>query len=92
MTGGLNSTKQILASGANFDALIASNDESAIGAMDALVQAGLRVPEDVAVIGFDNRLEGAIHQPALTSVHVPLFNMGYQAVEQMYKHLVHKQP
>ena len=80
--GGFAAAQQILASGADFDALIASNDESAIGAMDALKRAGLRIPEDVAVIGFDNRLEGAVQQPPLTSVHVPLFNMGYQAVER----------
>ncbi|MEJ5315199.1 MAG: substrate-binding domain-containing protein [Anaerolinea sp.] len=85
--GGFTGAQQILASGAEFDALIASNDESAIGAMDALKQAGLRIPEDVAVIGFDNRLEGTVQQPPLTSVHVPLFNMGYQAVEQMWQHL-----
>jgi len=90
--GGFASAQQILASGADFEALIASNDESAIGAMDALSQAGRRIPEDVAVIGFDNRLEGAVHQPALTSVHVPLFNMGYQAVDQMYRHLTLEQP
>jgi len=90
--GGFAATKQILAGGAAFDALIASNDESAIGAMDALKQAGRRIPEDVAVIGFDNRLDGAIYQPSLTSVHIPLFNMGYQAVELMYNHLAEKQP
>jgi len=85
--GGFAAAQQIFASRVDFDALIASNDESAIGAMDALKQAGLRIPEDVAVIGFDNRLEGAVQQPALISVHVPLFNMGYQAMEQMWQHL-----
>lgn len=90
--GGFAGAQQILANQVEFDALIASNDESAIGAMDALKQAGLRIPEDVAVIGFDNRLEGAVQQPALTSVHVPLFNMGYQAVEQMWQHLTVDRP
>jgi signal transduction histidine kinase/DNA-binding LacI/PurR family transcriptional regulator/CheY-like chemotaxis protein len=90
--GGFAAAQQILASRADFDALIASNDESAIGAMDALKRAGLRIPEDVAVIGFDNRLEGAVQQPPLTSVHVPLFNMGYQAVEKMWQHLTLNQP
>lgn len=90
--GGFAGAQQMLASGATFDALIASNDESAIGAMDALKQAGLRIPDDVAVIGFDNRLEGAVQQPALTSVHVPLFNMGYRAVEQMWQHLTRDEP
>lgn len=85
--GGFAGAQQMLTSGAAFDALIASNDESAIGAMDALKQAGLRIPEEVAVIGFDNRLEGAVQQPGLTSVHVPLFNMGYHSLQQMVQHL-----
>ncbi len=90
--GGFAGAQQIIASGVAFDALIASNDESAIGAMDALKQAGRRIPEDVAVIGFDNRLEGTVQQPAMTSVHVPLFNIGYQSVEQMVRHISHDQP
>ncbi len=90
--GGFAGAQQILASGVPFTALVASNDESAIGAMDALKQAGVRIPEDIAVIGFDNRLEGAVQTPGLTSVHVPLFNMGYHAVEQMWRHLTLGQP
>ena len=90
--GGFAAAAQLLESGAAFDALIASNDESALGAMEALQQAGRRIPEDVAVIGFDNRLEGAVQQPGLTSVHVPLFDMGYQAVEQIYRHLTRQLP
>jgi len=90
--GGFAAATQLLESGPDFDALIASNDESAIGAMDALKQAGRRIPEDVAVIGFDNRLEGAVQQPGLTSVHVPLFDMGYHAVGQMCRHLILEEP
>lgn len=85
--GGFAAVAQLLQSGADFDALIASNDESAIGAMDALKQAGLRIPQDVAVIGFDNRLEGAVQQPGLTSIHVPLFDMGYRAAQELWRHL-----
>ncbi len=85
--GGFAAAAQLLQNGAAFDALIASNDESAIGAMNALKQAGRRIPDDVAVIGFDNRLEGAVQQPGLTSVHVPLFDMGYQAVEQIWRRI-----
>lgn len=90
--GGFEAMRQILASGLPFTALIASNDESALGAMDALKQAGLRIPQDVAVIGFDNRLEGAVYEPGLTSLHVPLFNIGYRAVELLYQHLVEQLP
>jgi len=85
--GGHSAMQQILQSGASFTAVLASNDESALGAMQALDEVGLKVPQDVAIIGFDNRLEGAVHEPGLSSVHVPLFNMGYQALKRMHEHL-----
>lgn len=85
--GGYAAAQTILSSGTPFSALIASNDESALGAIQALRAAGRRVPEDVAVIGFDNRLEGAAHNPALTSVHVPLYHIGYHSLKQMAEHL-----
>jgi signal transduction histidine kinase/DNA-binding LacI/PurR family transcriptional regulator/DNA-binding response OmpR family regulator len=86
-SGGEQAMRTILNSGAPFTAVLASNDESALGAIKALTEAGRKVPEDVAVIGFDNRLEGAIHKPSLSSIHVPLFNMGYHALEKMLRHL-----
>jgi ABC-type sugar transport system substrate-binding protein len=49
--------------------------------MQALTEAGRRIPQDVAIIGFDDRPEGVVNDPALSSVHVPLFLMGYRAVE-----------
>jgi DNA-binding LacI/PurR family transcriptional regulator len=48
--------------------------------MSALNAAGLQVPEDVAVIGFDNRFEDAVQEPGLSSIHIPLFDIGYHAV------------
>lgn len=85
--GGYAAMREILASGASFSAVLASNDESALGAMQALKDTGLRVPEDIALIGFDNRLEGAVHTPRLSSVHVPLFNLGYNALATLFEHL-----
>lgn len=78
--GSRRAVEKLLARGGNFTALIASNDESALGAMDALLDAGLAIPDDVAVIGFDDRLEGRAYIPPLTSVHFPMFEMGYQSV------------
>jgi signal transduction histidine kinase/DNA-binding LacI/PurR family transcriptional regulator/DNA-binding response OmpR family regulator len=78
--GGQRAMDRILASGAPFTAVLASNDRSAIGAMQALSNAGLRVPQDVAVIGFDDRLEAAAHVPSLTTVHYPAFEEGYQGL------------
>lgn len=85
--GGYSATRQFLQSGVAFTAILASNDESALGAIQALKEAGRSVPQDVAVIGFDNRLEGATQDPPLSSVHVPLFHIGYRAVELMLAHL-----
>jgi signal transduction histidine kinase/AraC-like DNA-binding protein len=78
--GGFAAMQQILAGGAPFTAVLASNDESAMGAIDALREAGRRIPDDVAVIGFDDRPESAVQQPGLSSVRVPLFRVGYQAI------------
>ncbi len=85
--GGYFAMQQVLDSGAKFTAVLASNDESALGAMHALEKAGRKVPHDVAVIGFDNRLEGAVQEPGLSSIHVPLFNIGYRAVDLLLQHI-----
>jgi len=82
---GQQAMQRILASGAPFTAVLASNDESAIGAMTALREAGLRVPQDIAVIGFDDRLEASAQMPPLTSVHYPAFEAGSRALEVLVK-------
>ncbi len=83
--GGYQAMRGILDSGSGCSAVVASNDESALGAIQALKDAGRRIPDDVAVIGFDNRLEGSVEEPGLTSIHVPLFDMGYRAVELLLR-------
>ncbi|MFZ2362665.1 MAG: substrate-binding domain-containing protein [Anaerolineae bacterium] len=84
---GYAAMQQILGSGVPFSAVLASNDESALGAIRALAEAGRRVPDDVAVIGFDDRPESSVQRPALSSVQVPLFKMGYQAVELLLRRM-----
>jgi len=83
--------RQILASSAPFTALIASNDLSALGAMDVLKEAGCRVPEDVAVIGFDDIPEARSQLPPLTSVRHPTFMLGYQAMMSLLDMIEGKQ-
>ena len=70
----------ILATGVPFTALLASNDLSGLGAMEVLRASGRRIPEDVAVIGFDDILEARSQLPLLTTVRHPTFTVGYQAV------------
>lgn len=58
------------------DGVFAANDQMAIGAYSALAAAGRRVPEDVAVVGFDDDRFAATAHPPLTTVHQPLVEMG----------------
>ncbi|MBX3243747.1 MAG: LacI family DNA-binding transcriptional regulator [Acidobacteria bacterium] len=73
---GYSATKALLATGERFTALFAFNDISAIGAIRALDEMGLRVPADVSVLGFDDIYSAAFHNPALTTIKQPLFEMG----------------
>jgi LacI family transcriptional regulator len=62
-------------------AVIAANDLMAIGAISEIESAGLNVPADVSVIGFDDIALAAVTRPALTTVHLPLGDLGAKAVE-----------
>ena len=84
---GYKATQKLLASGVKFTAVLASNDNSAIGAMQAIREAGLRIPHDIAIMGFDDLLDAEAQVPALSSVHVPLNLIGEQALVQMDDHL-----
>lgn len=66
-----------------FTALMASNDRSADGAIDKLQELGFVVPHDIAVIGFDDRLDALISIPQITSVRLPMFELGYQSMRLM---------
>jgi signal transduction histidine kinase/DNA-binding response OmpR family regulator/ABC-type sugar transport system substrate-binding protein len=85
--GGYVAMQDILGSGAPFSAVLGSNDESALGAMRALQEVGRRIPEDVAIVGFDDRPESAVQKPALSSVRIPLRKMGYRAVESLVRYI-----
>src|SRR5579871_6353361 len=65
----------------DFTAVFCFNDISAIGAMRALKEAGLRVPEDVSVVGFDDILSAAYATPSLTTVRQPLTEMGKRGAQ-----------
>jgi diguanylate cyclase (GGDEF)-like protein len=63
------------------DAVVAADDYMALGVMDSLPARGLRVPEDVAVVGFDDVEEARFAEPPLTTVHQPLYEKGRFAME-----------
>lgn len=75
--------KQLLARGKPFTALFAYNDISAIGAIRAIHEQGLRVPQDVSVMGFDDIPAAAFHTPSLTTVRQPLGRMGEVAAQTL---------
>lgn len=68
-------------------AVFASNDLMAIGAMDAIRAAGLSVPQDISVVGFDDIAQAAYTHPKLTTVRLPLDQMGRTAVKLLLEHI-----
>jgi DNA-binding LacI/PurR family transcriptional regulator len=80
---GYHAAQKLLAARTPFTALFAFNDISALGAMRAFREAGLRVPEDISVIGFDDVPSAFFHNPALTTVRQPLHTMGQLAAETL---------
>jgi DNA-binding LacI/PurR family transcriptional regulator len=76
-------TKQLLERKQHFTALFAYNDISAIGAIWALREAGLRVPEDISVMGFDDIPAAGFNTPGLTTVRQPLERMGQIAAKTL---------
>ena len=79
--------KALVARRGEFSAIFAFNDPSAIGAMRALHEAGLRVPQDVSVVGFDDIDSAAFHIPGLTTIRQPLRAMGAIAARALLAHL-----
>jgi DNA-binding LacI/PurR family transcriptional regulator len=67
---------ELIARGGDFTAVLAYNDIAAIGAIRALMNHGLRVPEDISVVGFDDIQGAAFHNPSLTTIRQPLNQMG----------------
>ncbi|MGH9617019.1 MAG: LacI family DNA-binding transcriptional regulator [Acidobacteriaceae bacterium] len=80
---GFTAAQTLLARNRSFTALVAFNDASAIGAIRALSDAGLRVPEDVSVIGFDDIPQCLFTVPRLTTIRQPLSYMGELAANTL---------
>lgn len=73
--------QKLLSSDKSFTAVVAFNDMSAIGAIRALQDFGLRVPDDISVIGFDDIKAAEFNNPRLTTIRQPLSNMGRIAAQ-----------
>lgn len=76
-----------LNSSVEFDAIQASNDQAAIGAIKALKEHGLKVPDDIPVSGFDNLFPSTLVEPAVTTISVPRYELGSEAVNECIRHI-----
>jgi len=75
----------VLQRGVSFSAVIAANDQMAYGARLALHLGGLRVPEDVSLLGFDDLPHSAFTLPPLTTVRQPVYDIGKLAAQAALK-------
>ncbi|HEY1810028.1 MAG TPA: LacI family DNA-binding transcriptional regulator [Acidobacteriaceae bacterium] len=85
--GGLRFAQEMLASGIPFTAVLAFDDLTALGVVRGLSDAGLRVPADCSVLGFDDILSAAISTPGITTIHQPLHEMGTLAAQRLLETL-----
>lgn len=84
---GHEGARRLLARGTRPTAIFASNDQSAVGALNAINEAGLRVPEDVSLIGYDNTALAALRHIALTTIHQPRSQIGEMAVKAVIRRI-----
>ncbi|GHN01263.1 LacI family transcriptional regulator [Cytophagales bacterium WSM2-2] len=73
------------------DAIFASNDPLAMGAILTIKEKGLKIPKDIAVVGFSNWFFGELIEPTLTTVDQPGFEMGQEAARILIKHIEMKE-
>ncbi len=85
--GGRNAARQLLNRGDLPDALFVLNDLMAIGAILTLQDAGYRIPEDIAVIGFDDIQEATIIRPALTTIAQKPYDIGYKLGKLLFERI-----
>jgi DNA-binding LacI/PurR family transcriptional regulator len=79
--GGLRFSREMLASGRPFTAVIAFDDLTALGVVRGLSEAGIRVPQDCSVMGFDDVLPATVATPPMSTIRQPLKEMGLEAAE-----------
>lgn len=84
---GLAAMQALLEQAPELDAVFAASDDIALGALAAAARQGRRVPDDVALVGFDNIPQAAFFQPPLTTIHQPLARIGSSAVELLHRQI-----
>jgi LacI family transcriptional regulator len=86
--GGMKAAAEIIQADPTITAIFALNDKMALGAIRKLTELGRRVPEDIAVVGFDDIPQASFSIPSLTTVHQPLYEIGKQSCERLIE-LIH---
>jgi LacI family transcriptional regulator len=89
---GFEAARRLLAEADRPDAIFAANDAMAVGVLLAIQDAGLRCPEDVAVVGFDDVPIADLVRPGLTTLHIDIAGMGRRAVERLLEDIDAKAP
>jgi LacI family transcriptional regulator len=77
--------QELLIEGVEFDAVFGGDDDTAAGVVSALIRAGKHVPQDVAVVGFDDLPIARYLRPALTTVRAPIEQVGREGVRQLVR-------
>ena len=80
--------RALLAQAPDIDAVFASSDQIALGAMGIAHQLGRRVPQDLAIVGFDNIPEAAFFWPPLTTIYQQLVDVGRIAVKNLHEMII----
>ena len=84
---GIENVKKILTDNLDFDGIFSANDVAAIGAIKYLTNNNVKIPEDVAIVGFSNEPISTVINPALTTIDQPGFEMGKTATDLLLKHI-----
>jgi LacI family transcriptional regulator len=84
---GFECMQKLIDSGIALDGLVAANDQMAIGAIHCATEKGLKIPEEVSIIGIDNNVVSSLLSPSLTTMNVPKEKMGEYAFELLLKRL-----
>ena len=88
---GYEAAEQFINSKKKFDGIVCASDEIAMGVINVLRDNGIKVPEEVSVIGFNNNYAGAIFYPKITTISQPSYDMGSVAMRMLIKLLNNKE-